>query len=131
MKLSDIRGERTLEVIAEVIDPIANIAADQVAAELFTRKKVPQGVQPRQFLLQRIQAAVPALVKDHKADIIAILSALEGVSSEEYTSSLNLVKLIRDFTELLTDEVFTTLFISAQSDTSSGSVQETTTGTTV
>ena len=28
MKLSDIKGERTLDVIADIIDPIANIAED-------------------------------------------------------------------------------------------------------
>ena len=27
MRLSDIKGDRTLEVIAEIIDPVANIAA--------------------------------------------------------------------------------------------------------
>lgn len=33
MKLSDIKGERTLEVIADIINPIANIAEDETASE--------------------------------------------------------------------------------------------------
>ena len=40
MKLSDIKGERTLDVIAELIDPISNIASDKVAADLFVRRQV-------------------------------------------------------------------------------------------
>ena len=44
MRLSDIKGERTLDVIAEIIEPIANIAEDEAAAELFRREKPPEGM---------------------------------------------------------------------------------------
>lgn len=128
MRLSDIKGDRTLDVIADIIDPIANIAEDEAAAELFTRKKLPEGVTPKKFLLDRARKAMPSLLKGHKADIIAILSSIEGVEPEEYRGALNLVKLIQDCTDLLTDEAFGTLFISAQSEASSGSAPESTTG---
>ena len=45
MKLSDIKGERTLDVIAEIIEPIANIAADQTAAALFQRQRCPKAAR--------------------------------------------------------------------------------------
>ena len=44
MRLSDVRGERTLDVIADLIGPIAEIASDEEAAALFRREKVPEGV---------------------------------------------------------------------------------------
>lgn len=126
MRLSDIKGDRTLEVIAEIIDPIANIAEDEAASAMFKREKLPEGMTAKKFLLKRARKSLPVLLKGHKADIISILSAIEGVSAEEYAGTLNLVKLAKDFTELLTDEAFMTLFISAQSETSSGSAQEST-----
>lgn len=126
MKLSDIKGERTLDVIADIIDPIANIAEDEVASNLFRKEKLPDGMTKKAFLLQRARKAVPALLKGHKGDVIAILSAIEGTTSEEYTASLNLVKLTKDAIDLITDEAFMTLFISAQSGTSSGSAPEST-----
>lgn len=126
MKLSDIKGDRTLEVIAEIIDPIANIAEDPKAAELFHRKKLPEGMSAKKFLLNRARKCVPVLLKDHKSDVIAVLAAVEGVDPAEYSNNLNLVKLLRDCTELLTDEAFGVLFISAQSENPSGSVQENT-----
>lgn len=129
MRLSDIKGERTLEVIADLIDPIANIAEDDAAAELFKREKLPEGMTANKFLLKRARKAVPALLKGHKADIITILSTIEGTSPEEYSGALDMVKLFEDFVDLMTDEVFTTLFISAQSGDSSGSAQESTTAT--
>lgn len=122
MRLSEIKGERTLDVIAEIIEPIANIAEDEAASELFKKKKLPEGKTPKGFLLERAKKAVPALIKVHKAELITILSTIEGTTSEEYTASLNLAKLFSDVVELLTDEAFTTLFISKQSETSSGSV---------
>lgn len=126
MKLSDIKGERTLDVIADIIDPIANIAEDEEASALFRKEKLPEGMTAKSFLLQRAKKAIPALLRGHKGDIISILSTIEGTTKEEYTASLNLVKLTKDAVELVSDEAFMTLFISAQSGTSSGSAPEST-----
>lgn len=121
MRLSDIKGERTLDVIADIIAPIANIAEDEEASALFRREKLPEGMTAKKFLLERARKSAPSLLKDHKSDIIAILAAIEGTSQEEYAGTLNLVKLIKDTVDLLTDEAFGALFISAQSGGSSGS----------
>lgn len=124
MRLSDVKGERTFDVIADIIDPIANIAEDKDAADLFTRQKLPDGMTANQFLLQRARKAVPALLKNHKADVIAILSTIEGVTTDEYCKELNLAKLFVDCVELITDQAFTAFFPSAQSregETLSGS----------
>lgn len=124
MKLSDIKGDRTLEVIADVIEPICNIAEDENASALFKREKLPEGMTAKKFLLQRAKKAAPAFLRGHKGDVIAILSSIEGASPEAYTGALNLVKLTKDFIDLMTDEAFTELFISAQStDEPSGSAQ--------
>lgn len=130
MKLSDVRGDRVFDVIADIIDPIANIAEDDAAAALFKREKLPEGMTAKKFLLARARKAAPALLKGHKEDLIAILSAIDGTSPNEYKGALNMVKLVRDVTELLTDEVFTELFISAQNQKAgapSGSAPENTT----
>lgn len=126
MKLSDVKGARTLEVIAEVIDPVANIAEDEAAAALFRREKLPEGMTAKKFLLQRVRKFLPVLLKKHKADLIAIMAAIEGTDKKSYEDSLSLIKLTRDVTDLLTDEAFGELFISAQSGTPSGSAQENT-----
>lgn len=126
MKLSDVKGARTLEVIAEVIDPVANIAEDEAAAALFRREKLPEGMTAKKFLLQRVRKFLPVLLKKHKADLIAIMAAIEGTDKKSYEDSLSLIKLTRDVTDLLTDEAFAELFISAQSGTPSGSARENT-----
>ena len=110
MKLSDIKGERTLDVIADLIDPISNIAEDEKAAAMFKREKLPDGKTAREFVVERLKNSAPSLLKYHKADIISILATIDGVAPEEYSESLNLAKLLKDFTELFTDEAFLQLF---------------------
>ena len=128
MRLSDIQGERVFDVIADIIDPIANIAEDEKASAMFRREKLPDGMTAKAFLIKRARKSLPALFKGHKGDIIAILSAIGGISEEQYKSELNPIKLMQDATELLSDEAFGVLFISAQSGKSSGSAQENTEG---
>ena len=124
MRLSDIKGDRVFDVIADIIDPIANIASDEKASALFKREKLPEGMTAKAFLLDRARSAVPALLKGHKSDIITVLATIDGVSADDYRASLTLAKLMQDTAELLTDEAFGELFISAQSGTSSVSAQE-------
>lgn len=124
MRLSDIKGDRVLDVIADIIDPIANIASDETASALFKREKLPEGMTAKAFLLERARKAVPALLKGHKSDIITVLATIEGISAYDYRASLTLAKLMKDTAELLTDEAFGELFISAQSENNSGSAQE-------
>lgn len=124
MRLSDIKGDRVFDIIADIIEPISNIAADETVSLLFKREKLPEGMSVKTFMLGRVKKTVPAILKSYKDDIIKILSTIEGVSKDDYRDSLTLAKLIQDVTELLTDKSFGELFISAQSEISSGSAQE-------
>jgi len=124
MKLSDISGDRVFDVIAAVIDPIANIAEDEAAKGLFKRQKVEKDANATQILTNRLRKYLPQLIKNHKSDLIIILSEIEGCTTEEYSKSLTLAKLFKDGCDLLTDEAFMSFFTS--SETSSGGVSENT-----
>ena len=63
MKLSDIQGDRVFDVIADIIDPIANIAEDEKASAMFRREKLPEGMTAKQFVTQRVRKALPSLLK--------------------------------------------------------------------
>ena len=76
MKLSDIKGDRVLDVIADIIDPIANMVQDKDVAAMFERKAVPEGMEAREFFAERMRKGMPVLLKGHKADIIAIMAAI-------------------------------------------------------
>lgn len=95
MRLSDVKGERCLEVVADVIEPISNIANDPDF-----KKAVKSGGSQAAMLAK----AAPTLIKGHKDDIVAILAAVEGVSPAEYAEGMTMAGLLKDAYELLTDE---------------------------
>ena len=93
------------DVIADIIEPACNIAQDKDAASLFDRsKKRPEGMEPREFALQRVKSAVPKLMRSHKDDLVAIMSAIEGVSADDYRENVTMPKLIQGIYEILTDD---------------------------
>lgn len=106
MKLSDISGEETFDVLADLIGPILSIAEDEEAARLFQRETPPEGVDARTFAIQKAKASLPVLLRDHKSDLIDIMVALKQVEREEYVSKLGLMSLAKDVMELASDEDF-------------------------
>lgn len=116
MKLSDIKGDRVLDVIADIIDPIANMMQDKDVAAMFEREAVPDGMEARDFFAKRMRKGLPVLLKSHKADIIAIMAAIEGVTPEQYAASLDLPKLFTDVMELVTDDAFLNFLSSSETE---------------
>jgi hypothetical protein len=114
MKLSDIKGDRVLDVIADIIDPIANMVQDKDVAAMFKREAVPEGMDARDFFAKRMCKGLPVLLKSHKADIIAIMAAIEGVTPEQYAASLDFPKLFTDVMELVTDDAFLNFLSSSE-----------------
>lgn len=106
MKLSDISGDKTIDALAELIEPVSNIAMDEKVAKILKKKQVPDGVDKKDFAMSIIKSNFPSIIKNHKNDIIKIMSVLSGVTEKEYTDSLTIPKFIKDVTELFTDEDF-------------------------
>lgn len=139
MRLSDIKGERVFDVIADLIPPIANIAQDAAVSALF-RQQTVKGTGPDgkitagdvyRATAERIAKNIPALIKDHRGDMVTILATIKGVPEEDYKESLTMATLVYDVTELLNDDEFTQLFFSSagqgQKDSGgSGSASEST-----
>lgn len=120
MKLSDVKGDRVFDVIADIIDPIANMVQDKDVAAMFKREAVPEGMDARDFFAKRMCKGLPVLLKGHKADIIAIMAAIDGVTPEQYAASLTLAKLFIDTQELVTDDAFLNFLSSSETKKGAG-----------
>lgn len=127
MKLSEIKGERVFDVVADIIDPVISIAMDKDAAAIFERKPCPEGMTPTEFVLTRVKESLPKLVRSHKGELVTIMAAVNGVTPEQYVNGvytesdeegveskyeggLTFPKLIKDLTDLFTDEEFLGFF---------------------
>ena len=119
MKLADLKGERAIEVIADQIAPIANIAADAENLKLFNNKRL-EVETVEEAGLRLMKEKLPILLKTHKKDIVDILCAVNGTAPED----LSFVEIISQASDLVNDKDFLGLFISAVNPTGRKSVTE-------
>ena len=115
MRLSEIKGEDAIEVIADIIEPIAIIAADK------DFEKERKAKKPMLMLVKYV-------LKKHRQSVIEILAALDMKTVEEYLETVNVVSLPKQIMEALNDPEVMSLFQSqSQTEkTSFGSVMEST-----
>lgn len=117
MKLSDVKGDRVFDVIADLIDPVSNIAKDHDAKAIFKRgEKIPEGKTANEVFGERVKAHLPGILKNHKDDIVTILATISGVTPDEYRENMTLGSLMTDVISLLGDETFLGFLASQESE---------------
>ena len=115
MRLSEIKGERVFDVLADITAPVIGIASDGEALAFFKPQPPEEGETPEEAFARRMKVAAPALLKGHRDEMVAILAALDGVTPEEYAEGMTLGGVLQDILELLTDKDFES-FLSSQED---------------
>lgn len=104
MKLSEIRGEQALDVLAEIIEPAIEIMADKQFAALLRSN-------------MGVRAAAHA-IKNHKKAVLTIMAALDGEPVENYNPSV--LALPRKLLEIINDPEIVTLFQSQDQTSEAG-----------
>lgn len=97
MKLSELKGEKALDVLAEIIEPAVAIMQDKDVVTN-ARKGNTLGV-------------VKVMCKSHKREVITILAALEEQNPDTY--EVGLLTLPAKLLELLNDPEIQRLFTPA------------------
>lgn len=97
MKLSEIKGEKAIEVIAEIIEPATEILNDP-KVKLAARSK-------------NIASAASIALKNHPKAVLHLLAALDGEDPETYNPSL--VEIPKKLLELFNDPDLASLFTSS------------------
>ena len=106
MKLSDVRGERTLDVISEIAGPVSRIAQSDGLKAIIDGAASDEPIKT-------LGEGVPKLISECKEDVLTVLSSIAGVSRDEYVERMTLASLIEDVMELLTDSAFSDFLGSA------------------
>ena len=95
MKLSEIKGDRALDVLADIMEPLARILTDEEIT------KTANNGEPKLLLAKKI-------LKGHKKEVIEILAILDGEKPETY--EVNLLTLPVKLVEILNDPEIGNLF---------------------
>lgn len=97
MKISEFQNEDALDLLADLIDPVSNILADDEVIKSLNTNKI---------------SMVKTIIKTHKKEVIEILARLDGVPVEEY--KVNVFTLPIKLIEILNDEGLVNFFDSQQ-----------------
>lgn len=95
-KIGDIQGEEALDVLAELLDPVAEISADKEIVDTFRAGNR--------------MGAIKMALKEHKTAVINALAILEGEEPDEYAKKIKLITLPAKLLEVLNDPDLTSLF---------------------
>ena len=101
MKLSDYKGEKAMEKLADILEPVCTILADKEIRDMI--EKAGENKTPKVKIVQ-------VAMKSHAKEILEIFAILDDVPVEEYQPSL--LEIPARILEILNDEVFTNLFTS-------------------
>lgn len=99
MKLSDIKGERALDVLADMIEPVAEIMGDRDIAAILQSGKAPI-------------KAIKLALKNHKRAVLDMMAAIDGEDPETYQPSIFV--LPKRLLDLLNDPEVQRLFSSQE-----------------
>ena len=95
MKLSEIKGEKALDAMADLLDPLALIFADPEI------QRSVKNDEPKMILVKKI-------LKTHKKEAIQIMAILDGETPETY--EISLLKIPLKLLEIINDPEVQSLF---------------------
>ena len=114
MNIHDIKGEKALDVLAEIIEPATVIIGDHEIGELMKAGKTMK--------------AVSRMLKEYKPQVIEILAALAGETPEEHKQKITVLSLPVTLLRLFNDPDVAELLFQSQAQmmgaTSSGPAME-------
>ena len=114
MKLSEIKGDKALDTLADIIEPLSEILID------------PEIQEMHKAGLPKLKMIKPA-IKNHKKAVVTVLALLDGADPDNY--EVNLLTLPMKVMEILDDEDMLAVFPSQSQmmpSESFGSVTEST-----
>lgn len=94
-KLSEIKGEEAIDVLAEILVPITEIANDEEVKEGFETN---------------VAKCVSIALKKHKAQVIEILAGINGKSVEETLAEIDILSLPAYMVDVLNEPAIQNLF---------------------
>lgn len=111
MKLSEIKGEKSFEVLGKILEPILTIFQDEEIREKIKKNRFK---------------GIAEAAKTYSHELLEIMAAIEDKPIEGFEP--NIMEVAVQLSEMMNDPIILSLFISEgqNKETSSGSVSENT-----
>jgi hypothetical protein len=112
MKLSEVKGEKALDMLADLIEPIMEIIEDKEVSKILKSRHNKDKADSTKIILGR---AVSAAIKNHKKAVITILATLDDIPVDQY--ECNLLSLPKKMMDIINDPAIFDLFTSQSQET--------------
>jgi hypothetical protein len=112
MKLSEVKGEKALDMLADLIEPIMEIIEDKEVSKILKSRYNKDKADSTKIILGR---AVSAAIKNHKKAVITILATLDDIPVDQY--ECNLLSLPKKMMDIINDPAIFDLFTSQSQET--------------
>lgn len=112
MKLSEVKGEKALDMLADLIEPIMEIIEDKEVSKILKSRHNKDKAESTKIILGR---AVSAAIKNHKKAVITILATLDDIPVDQY--ECNLLSLPKKMMDIINDPAIFDLFTSQSQET--------------
>lgn len=112
MKLSEVKGEKALDMLADLIEPIMEIIEDKEVSKILKSRHSKDKADSTKIILGR---AVSAAIKNHKKAVITILATLDDIPVDQY--ECNLLSLPKKMMDIINDPAIFDLFTSQSQET--------------
>lgn len=116
MKISQMTNDQAADAMVKMAEPIAHLMEDEATAKLLDDLKQGDKEGGIAFFGRMLPKVVPFCMKDHKADVYAIVAALT-LKPISAVGGMNFVDTIKELRESI-DEDFLGFFRSSGSATS-------------
>lgn len=103
MKLSDVKGSRSADVMADVLSFMCIFVEDE---------KLNAALDAKKSAAEQVRALYPQLFKNHKKELYEVLGSIEGCGAAAYAKETTPARVFNDTISLLQDPAFRDLFPS-------------------
>ena len=107
MRLSEVKGERSSDVVADVIAFVCALGSEEEVNALLAPRK---GKKANNTEFAR--SFYPLVFKKYKKELYEALGSIEGCGATAYAAKTDPAALFNDFAALLSDPMFQELFPS-------------------
>lgn len=99
MKLSEIKGEKAIEVFADLLEPVTKIISDEEILQAFKDN------EKKLVIIQK-------MLKKHPKEVIEAMAIIDDTPYEEYSEKVDFLTLPSKLMDFFNDEAVAKLFTS-------------------
>lgn len=105
--ISEIKGERSFDTLADVMEIAFSLAEDENVMEFVKRGEgIPEGEDALEWQMRIMKKCVPAMIRDHKDALASLIAISKNTTKAKYLKDVTPNELWKDVIAIFNDKTF-------------------------